>query len=154
MHLGMHVACRLSLEESAVLSPPWSRTQVNIHHNHLVFIMSHITADSIVQTVSWLMPSIIRNVQIFPEVYVEITDWNSLALVLTQIQLGLPFSLTWRNPRAYPTQIFLYLVKPDLNLTSQPTLKANPTTNSNLTWPYPTLNLIPNPSTNLTQSPS
>jgi hypothetical protein len=29
---------------------PWSPTQVIIHHHHLVFIMLHITEDSIVQT--------------------------------------------------------------------------------------------------------
>jgi hypothetical protein len=83
------------------------------------------------------MPSIIRNVQIFPEVSVEITDCISPALGLTQTQLGLPFSLIRRNlranPTSNPTRISPYLVKPDLNLTSQLTLKANPTTNLILT---------------------
>jgi hypothetical protein len=31
---------------------PWSSTQVTIHHNHPVFIMWHVTADSIVETIS------------------------------------------------------------------------------------------------------
>jgi hypothetical protein len=137
---------------------PWSPTQVTIHHNHLVLIMSHITVDSIVQTISWFMPSIIGNVQIFPDVSAEITDWISPALVLTRTQPGLPFFLIGRNPRANPTsnptRISPYPMKPDLNLTSQLTLKANLTTNPILTWPNPTLNMIHNPNPNLTQSPS
>jgi hypothetical protein len=77
---------------------PWSPTQVTIHHNHLVFIMSHITTDSIVQTVSWFMPSIIGNVQIFPEVSIEITDWISPVLRLTQLLNWLRFPLIRWNP--------------------------------------------------------
>jgi hypothetical protein len=122
---------------------PWSPTQLAIHHNHLVFILSHVTVDSIVQTVSWFMPSIIGKIQIFPEVSAEITNWITPALVLTRTQPGLPFSLIQRNPRANPTssptRISPYPVKPNLNLTSQQTLKANPTTNPILTWPYPHL---------------
>jgi hypothetical protein len=98
----------------------WSPTQVTIHHNHLVFVMQHVTADSIVRTVSWFMASIIGNVQFFHEEFAEITDWISLALVLTRP--GLPFSLIRRNPRANltsnPNWISLYPVKLDLNLTS------------------------------------
>jgi hypothetical protein len=126
---------------------PWYPTQVTIHHNHLVFIMSHVTADRIVQTLSWFMPSIIRNVQNFHEVSAKIIDWVSQALVLTLTRPGLPFSLIQRNPRVNltndsdltwfltrvlilsilpnPTRISPYPVKPGLNLTSQPTLKAN-----------------------------
>jgi hypothetical protein len=96
----------------------WYPTQVTIHHNHLVFIMSHITADSIVQIVSWFMSSIIRNVQIFTEVFAKITDWMSPTLVLTKTWPRLPFSPIQTNLRANLTQISPYLVKPDFNLTS------------------------------------
>jgi hypothetical protein len=139
------------------MSPPcyhsWSPTKVTKHHNHLVLIMSHVTADSIVQTVSWFLPSIIRNVQIFLEVSAKIIDWISPTLLLTRTRPGLPFSLIRRNPRGNLTRISPYTVKSDLNLTCQPTLKATLTTNPIVNQPYPILNLMPNLSPNLTQSP-
>jgi hypothetical protein len=109
---GMQTAARRVCRVTTL----WSPTHMTIHHNHLVFIMFHITADSIVQTVSWFMPSIIKGVQIFPKVYVEITYWISPALVLTQTQPGWPFSLIRRNLRVNPTQIFPYPMKSNLSL--------------------------------------
>jgi hypothetical protein len=96
------------------------------------------------------MPSIIGNMQIFPEVSVEIKDWISPALVLTRTPPRWTFSLIRRNLSVNPTRISPYPVKPDPNLTSQPTPEASSTTNLILTWTYPTLNLNPI----LTQSPS
>jgi hypothetical protein len=79
------------------------------------------------------MTSIIGNVRCFPELFADITDWISPAKLLTQTRPELPFSLFQRNPRVNPTQISPYPVKLNLNLTSQPTMKANPTTNPILT---------------------
>jgi hypothetical protein len=67
--------------------------------------------------VSRSMPSIIGNVQIFPEVSTEIIDWISPALVLTRTRPGWPFSFLWRNLRVNPTQISPYPVKPNLSPT-------------------------------------
>jgi hypothetical protein len=70
-----HVCCVLTR---------WSPTQVIIQINDQVFIMFHITYDIIVQTVSQLMHSIIRNMWSTPELSVGSTDWISLIIVLTQ----------------------------------------------------------------------
>jgi hypothetical protein len=122
----------------------WSPTQLTIHHHHLVFTMLHVTTDSIVQTVSWFMPSVIRNAQMFPGVSAEITDRISPALVLSETQPGWPFSLIWKNLRGNPTRISPYPMKPDLSLT----LTWLPNRPRRLTWlltrPYPMHNPIPN----------
>jgi hypothetical protein len=61
-----------------------SPNQVVMLNDHYVFVMFHITCDIIVQTLSQLKPSIIGNVQIFPELSAGSKDWISLTLVLTR----------------------------------------------------------------------
>jgi hypothetical protein len=51
-----------------------SPNQVIMLNDHYVFVMFHITYDIIVQTLSQFMPSIIGNVQSFPELSVGSTD--------------------------------------------------------------------------------
>jgi hypothetical protein len=51
-----------------------SPNQVIMLNDHYVFIMFHITYDIIVQTLSQFIPSIIGNVQSFPELSAGSTD--------------------------------------------------------------------------------
>jgi hypothetical protein len=89
-----------------------SPNQMIILSNNHVFVMFHVTYDIIVQTLSPFMTSIFRNVQWFPELPVDSTDWISLTLVLT-----------WTWPISLSRVI--YLPNPVPNLTR------------GLTWSHP-----------------
>jgi hypothetical protein len=138
LSISMRVACRLSLDESVVLSPCdlppiWlyiTTILCSSCFTILWIVEFKLFLDSCLQSYG--------NVQIFSEVSGDITYWINPALVLTQTRPRLPFSLIWRNPRVNPTNdsdLTRFLIQ--LSLSDGTRLLTPTNSNLNLTRPWP-----------------